>query len=403
MLSTTHSGAATSSRRRAAARRFRPAWILLLATYMASRPRSEPVRYAVVGLGHIAQAAVVPAFARAGENSRLVAVVSGDPVKRRKLARRHGVDAFSYEEYDDLVRSGDVDAVYLALPNHLHCDYAVRAAQAGVHVLCEKPMAVTEDECRRMLEAAAEHDVRLMIAYRLHFEAANLEAAAIARSGRLGEARLFSSTFTMQVKPGNVRLHPEGGGPLYDIGIYCINAARMIFAAEPESAFAVALRPDDPRFEAVEETVCATLGFPGERIATFACSFGAADVSSYRVVGTEGDLVVEPAYEYEGELAHRLSRNGRTREKRFARRDQFAPEILHFSACVRHGRQPEPGGVEGLIDVQIIRALYDSVELGRPVALRTEVAPRRPSPRLERRVPARRREPSLVHAESASQ
>src|SRR5688500_17124060 len=136
---------------------------------------SGKVRYAVVGLGHFAQVAILPAFKHARDNSELVALVSDDPRKLKKLGNRYGVEArHSYEEYDALCASGEIDAVYIALPNSLHCDYAVRAAEAGVHVLCEKPMAVTADECEKMIEAARRNDVRLMVAYRLHFEEGNL-------------------------------------------------------------------------------------------------------------------------------------------------------------------------------------------------------------------------------------
>ncbi|HJS76077.1 MAG TPA: Gfo/Idh/MocA family oxidoreductase, partial [Burkholderiales bacterium] len=147
------------------------------------------IRYAVVGLGHIAQVAVLPAFANARRNSRLAALVSADAVKRKQLSQKYGVErSFTYEEYETCLKS--VDAVYIALPNHLHCDYAVRAARAGVHVLVEKPMALTEEECERMIHAAREAGIKLMVAYRLHFERANLEAGEIARSGRMGEPRL---------------------------------------------------------------------------------------------------------------------------------------------------------------------------------------------------------------------
>src|SRR5690606_32532798 len=191
-------------------------------------------RYAVVGLGHIAQVAVLPAFGNARRNSRLAALVSGDPVKREELSKRYGVEkACAYEEYDALLKSGDIDAVYIALPNSMHCDYAVRAARAGVHVLVEKPMALTEEECERMARAARDSGTKLMVAYRLHFERANLEAIEVARSGRIGEPRLFSSTFTMRVVPGNIRVRTEtGGGVLYDLGIYCINAVRGLFRDE---------------------------------------------------------------------------------------------------------------------------------------------------------------------------
>src|SRR3954465_14052825 len=329
-------------------------------------PRKQ-VRYAVVGLGHIAQVAVLPAFGNARRNSRLAALVSGDPVKLEELGAKYHVDrCYSYERYDEMLKSGDVDAVYIATPNSLHAEYAIRAAQAGKHVLCEKPMAVTEEECERMDAAAREAGVKLMVAYRLHFERANLEAIAIARSGRIGEPRSFSADFTMHVVPGNIRVRREmGGGVLYDIGIYCINAARALFGDEPIEARAMTAG----RIGDVEESVSALLRFPGERLAAFTCSFGAADVSAYRLTGTKGDLVVEPAFEYAMPLKHRLTLAGEPRERRFAKRDQFAPELLYFSDCVLRRHDPEPGAEEGLADVRVIRALYESARRGAPVEL----------------------------------
>src|SRR3954471_15451727 len=150
----------------------------------ASPPR-EKVRYAVVGLGHIAQVAVLPAFAHA-ENSELAALVSDDPEKLDRLGRRYKVKArFSYDRYDECLRGGDIDAVYIALPNHLHRSYSERAARAGVHVLCEKPMAVTEADCLSMIRVAEENRVKLMIAYRLHFEEANLRVIDLVQQGKL--------------------------------------------------------------------------------------------------------------------------------------------------------------------------------------------------------------------------
>ena len=162
-----------------------------------ARENSEgKIRYAVVGLGHIAQVAVLPAF-RTATNSELAAIVSGDPQKLRSMGRKYRLpkeQLFAYEDYDRALSS--VDSVYIALPNHLHKDYAVRAANAGVHVLCEKPMAVTRRECEAMIDAAAQNHVKLMIAYRLHFEAANLEAVRMASNGKLGDIRIFASDFT---------------------------------------------------------------------------------------------------------------------------------------------------------------------------------------------------------------
>ena len=357
------------------------------------------IRYAVVGLGHIAQVAVLPAFANARRNSRLAGLVSGDALKRAELAKKYGVErTWSYEEYDACLKSGEIDAVYIALPNTLHHEYALRAAQAGVHVLCEKPMAVTEEQCLQMQQAARERAVKLMVAYRLHFERANLEAIEVLRSGRLGEPRLFSSTFCTPVEPGNIRVRRgSGGGVLWDIGIYCINAARSLFRDEPLEVQATAAGVLDE----VEEAMSCWLRFPGDRLATFACSFGAAKVSEYRVAGTKGDLCVEPAYDYARPLKHRLTLDSETRERRYAKRDQFAPELLYFSDCVLLNREPEPGAEEGLADVRIIRALYRSAEESRPIEL--EPFERRERPSLEqeiRRPPIDK--PEVIHARAPS-
>jgi predicted dehydrogenase len=358
------------------------------------------IRYAVVGCGHIAQVAVLPAFGNARRNSKLAAIVSGDPVKREELRKKYEVArAVDYGEYDELLKSGEIDAVYIALPNSLHAEYTERAARAGIHVLCEKPMAVTEAECELMARVARENKVKLMVAYRLHFERANLEAVEIARSGRIGEPRLFSSTFTLSVVPNNIRVQRAlGGGTLYDIGIYCINAARSLFRDEPVEVRAIAAGAIGD----VEESVSAVLRFPNERIAAFTCSFGATKVSAYRLVGTKGDLAVDPAYEYAKPLEHRLSLDGNVvSERRFAKRDQFAPELLYFSDCVLQNHDPEPSAEEGLADVRVIRALYQSIKTGAAVELAPFARHDRPSLEQEIRRPPIEK-PTVIHAQAPS-
>lgn len=183
--------------------------------------QSRKVRYAVVGLGHLAQAAVLPAFKHAG-NSELAALVSSDTDKLTQLSRQYKVSrSYSYDQYEQCLADG-IDAVYIVLPNHLHREFTVRALKAGVHVLCEKPMAVTTRDCQAMIDAAEKHHRKLMIAYRLHFEKGNLESIEAANGGQLGQLRFFSSAFSQQVEKENVRLKQpisEGGGPVYDMGI----------------------------------------------------------------------------------------------------------------------------------------------------------------------------------------
>lgn len=342
---------------------------------------SGVVRYAVVGLGHIAQVAVLPAFANA-QNSVLRALVSGDAAKRAALKRQHDVphDA-GYDEYDALLASGEVDAVYIALPNHLHCEYTIRAARAGVHVLCEKPLAVSVAECEQMIHACAGNDVRLMTAYRLHFEAANLEVAEIARSGRLGDLRFFTSTFSQDVKPDDVRLCPlaEGGGSVFDLGVYCINAARNLFGDEPIEVTALSAHGRDDRFIESDEMTSALLRFPRGQLAMFTTSFGAAGTSAYRIVGTEGEIIMDPAYGYAMKLSYQVF-VGRDRqaEKIFPKRDQFAPQLVHFSDCILRDREPGPDGHEGLADVRVVEAVHRAAERGEAVAL--EHMPQRERP-----------------------
>lgn len=339
---------------------------------LSNKRENAKIRYAVVGLGYIAQVAVLPAFENANKNSELTALVSDDAEKLAKLGRKYKVkQTYSYDQYDELLQSGLIDAVYIALPNHLHNEYTIRAARAGIRVLCEKPMAVTDVECIEMIRTCDENKVKLMIAYRLHFDKANLSAIEIVKSGKIGDPRIFNSVFTMQVKDkDNIRLKSStGGGTAYDIGIYCINAARYLFQAEPIEVSAITANSGDARFTEVEEMLSATLRFPEDRLASFTCSFGAADVSAYEVVGTEGTLRMDPAYEYAGDLKHTVKIKGKERERVFPKHDQFGPELLYFSNCILNNEQPEPAGREGLADVRIIQAIYESAETRRPVRL----------------------------------
>jgi glucose-fructose oxidoreductase len=192
-----------------------------------------------------------------------------------------------------------------------------------------------------------------------------------------------------------------GGGSLYDIGIYCINAARYLFQENPIEVSTFSVKGTDRRFREVDEMSGALLTFSGGKLASFICSFGAADVSSYELIGTKGHLQVNPAFEYVGSLTHRLTLNGHTRTKRFPPGDQFAAELIYFSDCIRRNKTPEPSGLEGLIDVQIIQALYRSSAQGKPIKLNLPAKRSWPTKRqVIRRPPVRK--PPLVHSQSPS-
>lgn len=355
------------------------------------------IRYAVVGLGHIAQTAVLPAFKHA-ENCELAALITGNREKDHELSDRYRVKAYAYDDLEDALEKEKIDAVYIATPNILHREYTERAARAGVHILCEKPMATTQEDCEAMMSAAARNKVKLMIAYRLHFNDANLHSVRIAQSGDLGELRCFGSLFGLQVKEGNVRTRKGlGGGTLFDIGIYCINAARYLFRDEPIEVVGLTANNGEKRFTEIEEMTSAIMRFPNERLAMFTCSFGSTDVGHYDLVGTNGQLRLENAYEYQGEMKCVTTIGGKRTEKTFKPGDQFAPELIYFSDCIIHDRAPEPSGKEGLADVRVINAIYESAEIGGAVRIEQVPKKRRPDETMHiKRPPVRA--PELVAA-----
>ncbi len=336
------------------------------------KPKKK-IRYAVVGLGYIAQDAVLPAFRNAQENSELVALVSGDKDKLKRLGEEYHIEkCYLYSEFEQCLRNDEVDAIYICTPNFYHRNIMEMAAKYGIHVLCEKPMAVTAEDCLSMINEAEKNHIQLMIAYRLHFEAANLEAIKRAHSKRIGDLKIFNSVFTMQVKdPHNIRLAEteKGGGPLYDIGIYCINAARYLFKAEPVEVFAMTANGRESRFKKIAESISCVLKFPDDRLANFSISFGAFSSADYDLIGTKGRIRLEKGYEYSTSMKLKTYEENKISTKRYGKRDQFSPEIIYFSDCIQKKRKPEPSGEEGLADIKIIEALLLSIDLGSPISL----------------------------------
>lgn len=325
---------------------------------------NKRVGYAVVGLGRISQVAVLPAF-RHSKKAKLVAVVSGDLKKAKRLAARFGASAsYTYRDYDQCLENPDVDAVFIATDNGTHARYSVRAAEAGRHVLCEKPMARTAEECQRMIQACRENRVRLMIAYRKYFEPGSLALKKLVTAGKLGKLRLIHSAFTIflpsrkKVPAWHFDPVASGGGSLVDVGVYCVNAIRWLTGREPVEACAYSWSTDPARFSGVEESIGFQLKFPDALLAQATASFGAAKAHFLKVFGEKGWAALDPAFAFDEERRLFGKIGGRGFEKRFKVIDEFALELDAFADCIRRGKDPEPDGREGLRDVVTMQAIY---------------------------------------------
>ncbi|HEY0513651.1 MAG TPA: Gfo/Idh/MocA family oxidoreductase [Thermoanaerobaculia bacterium] len=341
-------------------------------------PPDHRVGYAVVGLGHIALEEVIPAFAEC-KRSRVVALVSGSPEKATTVARRHGIDPrniYNYKNYEDLRNNPAVQAVYIALPNSMHAEYTVRAARAGKHVLCEKPMATSSRDCQQMIEACNSAGRKLMIAYRQQYEPYNREIIRKVRARELGDLKFITADNGQnQGDPMQWRLKRalSGGGSLPDVGIYCLNATRYLTGEEPIEVFARSWStPGDPRFKEVEETMVFELRFPSGVLASCTCGYGNHRLQRYAVAGSLGWAELNPAFAYRGlrlRTARAEGKMERVTEEQLNQPNQFSREIDHFSQCVTEDRRPHTPGEEGLADLRIIEQLYASAQAGHPIAL----------------------------------
>ncbi|HEY1902696.1 MAG TPA: Gfo/Idh/MocA family oxidoreductase [Terracidiphilus sp.] len=321
--------------------------------------------YAVIGLGRIA-GHFMPA-AGATTNSKITALVSGHRDKADRIAAQYGVPAnsiYNYENFDEIAHNPDVDAVYVALPNSMHAEYTQRAAKAGKHVLCEKPMATSVADCETMIAACKAANVKLMIAYRCHYEPTNLKAVRMIHDGALGQVQSIVSTFGFNIAPGEWRLSKKmaGGGPLFDVGIYSLNACRYLTGEEPQHISAYASTIDhDGRFNEVEENVAWTMKFPSGIVASCSTTYGANMEGYFKVYGSKGWLQVDQAFVYEG-LHLTADIQGKKIDELNPARDpsQFQAEAEHFSHCVQNNLEPQSPGEEGLRDLGYITQIYRS-------------------------------------------
>jgi predicted dehydrogenase len=362
--------------RRDFARLAAAATILPRAAFSQAAP-ARKVRYAAVGLGRITADHFMPGT-KQGSLGEITALVSGHPEKAKKLAAQYGIpesSIYSYENYDQIRDNPNIDAVYIGLPNSMHAEYTIRAAQAGKHVLCEKPMANTVAECEAMIAACKQADKMLMIAYRCQLEATTLRARSIVQSGALGKIQAIESANGFNIAPGEWRLNRAlaGGGPLMDVGIYSLNACRFLTGEEPVALSAYSSVIDhDGRFDQVEENLSWTMQFPSGTVASCTTSYGANLDGYIRLHGSKGSLTLNGFGYSSIHLSAHL--NGKFHGDPGENIDvleqgsdpaQFVVESDYFSKCILNHTQPGPSGEEGLRDVTLMMQMYESAARNR--------------------------------------
>ncbi len=336
-----------------------------------SVPDENRVGFALVGLGRLSQQQLIPAF-KASKKAKLTALVSGDTAKAQRLAQENGIPAdsiYDYKNFGKIKDNKNVQVVYIVLPNSMHAEYTVRAAKAGKHVLCEKPMDVSVAKCQQMIAECKHEKVKLMIAYRIQYEPMNRHMRKLVRDKTFGDVKFIEASNLQKVEKMEWRLSRElsGSGAVGDLGVYCINTIRFLLGEEPVEVFAQSFRPNDDRFKEVDATTIFQMRFPSNVLANCACGFDAQDTKEYRVVADRGTFGMDPAFPYKGLKMFQQPNEPALPD--IPMTDQFANELDHMADCVTNNREPYTPGEEGLQDQRIIDAIFESIKRKRPVEL----------------------------------
>ena len=342
-------------------------------------PPEKRIGFAFVGLGVLTLQQLLPAVASC-KNVKITGLVSGDPKKAKIIAEQYGVPPtgiYNYENFDEIRDNPEIDVVYIVLPNSMHEEFTVRSAKAGKHVLCEKPLATSAAEARRMIAACKKANVKLMTAYRMQFEPFSTMIKEMIAEKKYGKTRIINSINIQNTGENHWRLDKElaGGGCLMDMGIYNINTTRFVLGEEPSSVLASTFAtPGDKRFKEVEETVLFQMFFPSGTIANCTTSYGAANNKQLHCHADDGGkFVVDNAFAYGGlTFEEHYFKKGAAQVLKHsygAEKNQFALEMDHMADCVMKNKNPYTPGEEGLQDHVIMEAIYKSAKTQRPVKL----------------------------------
>lgn len=335
------------------------------------------INYAVVGIGNFAMSEVIPAF-KDTKISKLVAIVSGKKDKREIIKKELNLPyAYDYPQFEECLNNPNINAIYIVLPNSMHCEYAVNSLNHKKHVLCEKPMAINSQQCSQMIDAANANAMKLMIAYRMFVEPSNIKLRDMLRSGEYGTPKVIHSTFTSDSQitgdPTQWRLdkHRAGGGSLFDVGIYCINQCRFILGEDPIEVQGKYSISEKARFKdnGIEDSISFRMGFKSGVQAMCSSGYSIGKKSFFKLGTDKCFIELEPAFSHDVPLTLKVTQNKHTVEKKYTDINQVAREIDHFSQCILENKEPDCDGLCGKKDMEIIEALYKSSDENKIIPL----------------------------------
>ena len=334
----------------------------------------KKIGFAIVGLGRFGAGQLLRSLPEC-KLARAAALVSGDPDKAKGLAQKYSIpekSIYNYDNFDSIKDNADVDVVYVVLPNSMHAEFTIRAAKAGKHVMCEKPMANTVKECEEMIAACKAAGRKLAIGYRLRYEPHTMRAIEMCREETFGSPRIIESNHSFNIGRGEWRTDKKlaGGGPVMDVGIYSINAARYLTGEEPTHVTAQTWQPqNDPRFKTTEASMAWTMKFPSGVLMSGATSYDQQSIGYFKVGCQQGIVEMDPAFGYGG-LRLRVRQRGKGEENiELPQVNQFAAEMDHFAECIQKDTIPRTPGEEGLADMKVIEKLYQSAASGKTIPL----------------------------------
>jgi glucose-fructose oxidoreductase len=328
---------------------------------------SKKMGIALVGLGNYSTRVLAPALQETNE-CYLACIVTGTPSKANKWSSQYDIpkkNIYNYDTFDEIAKNEDVDIVYVVLPNSMHAEYTIRAAKAGKHVICEKPMALNVEECQSMIDACKENNVGLSIGYRMHFERNTQEVIKMEREKKFGNLLMLNAGAGFYMKNTDVWRTKKamGGGAMQDIGIYALNAARYITGEEPISVTAQAYNSRPNQLTEIDETVTFQLLFPGGIIANCIGSFGMFITDLYAQT-SDGWFELNPFWTYKG-----IKGNSSKGPIQFPNVNQQAVQMDEMSVSFRDNKPLLVTGMEGLRDVKIINAIDESIKTKNKVNL----------------------------------